>query len=58
MHNRSWIFPFLAIVVVLFLVGCKLTRADYASADYTVVSKQGSSKIRDYPALTLISTTT
>ena len=56
MTARVWIVPGLALLTALFLAGCKLTRAGYESAGYKVVSKQGSFEIRDYPALTLVST--
>ncbi|MFN0124457.1 MAG: SOUL family heme-binding protein, partial [Blastocatellia bacterium] len=34
---------------------CKLTRAGYESADYSVVRKSGSFEIRDYPTLVVVS---
>ena len=56
MTAKVWIVLGMALLAVLFLAGCKLTRAGYESAGYKVVSKQGSFEIRDYPALTLVST--
>ena len=56
MTLKVLIVPGLILVASLFLAGCKLTRAGYESAGYKVVSKQGSFEIRDYPALTLVST--
>ncbi len=44
------------LLSLVFLAGCKLTRAGYESAGYQVVRRSGSFEIRDYPALTLVST--
>ena len=53
---KLWILGGGALLALLFLAGCKLTRAGYESAGYQVVRSSGSFEIRDYPALTLVST--
>lgn len=53
---KFWILGGGALLALLFLAGCKLTRAGYESAGYQVVRRSGAFEIRDYPALTLVST--
>lgn len=53
---KLWILGGGALLALLFLAGCKLTRAGYESAGYKVLRSNGSFAIRDYPALTLVST--
>jgi effector-binding domain-containing protein len=45
------------ILIILSVVGWKTSRFGYESASYTVVEKDGAFEIRDYPDLTLVSTT-
>lgn len=45
-----------ALIGLLALAGCKLTRAGYETLDYKVVRKNGAFEIRDYPAAVLVST--
>jgi len=56
MTAKLWILGGSAVLTLLFLAGCKLTRAGYESAGYQVVRQSGAFEIRDYPALTLVST--
>jgi hypothetical protein len=42
--------------VSLLLAACATSRAAYETAPYTVVQKAGALEIRDYPALTVVST--
>ena len=56
MTTKLWILGGSAVLILLFLAGCKLTRAGYESAGYKVVRRSGAFEIRDYPALTLVST--
>lgn len=56
MTPKVWISIVLVLLALLLLAGCKLTRAGYESAGYKVVRRSGSFEIRDYPALTLVST--
>ena len=56
MTTKLWVLGGSAVLVLLFLAGCKLTRAGYESAGYKVVRRSGAFEIRDYPALTLVST--
>lgn len=56
MTTKLWILGGSAVLVLLFLAGCKLTRAGYESASYKVVRRSGEFELRDYPALTLVST--
>ena len=53
---KLWIPGGFALLALVFLAGCKLTRAGYESAGYKVVRRSGAFEIRDYPALTLVST--
>jgi hypothetical protein len=53
---KFWMIGSGALLALVFLAGCKLTRAGYESADYKVVRRSGAFEIRDYPALTLVST--
>jgi hypothetical protein len=53
---KIWIPGCGALLALVFLAGCKLTRAGYESAGYKVVRRSGAFEIRDYPALTLVST--
>ena len=53
---KLWILFGGGLLALLFLAGCKLTRAGYESAGYKVVRRSGAFEIRDYPALTLVST--
>lgn len=43
-------------VLAVLAVGCKVTRAGYASAPYKVVSKRGHFEVRDYPELRVAET--
>lgn len=56
MTLKFWVPVALVMLTLPILVGCKLTRAGYESAGYKVVKKSGPFEIRDYPALTLVST--
>ena len=56
MSAKMWLVLGVVLLSVLFLAGCKLTRAGYESAGYKVVRRSGAFEIRDYPALTLVST--
>ncbi len=53
---KIWIPGCGDLLALVFLAGCKLTRAGYESAGYKVVRRSGAFEIRDYPALTLVST--
>ena len=53
---KLWILGGSALLGLVFLAGYKLTRAGYESAGYKVVRRSGAFEIRDYPALTLVST--
>ncbi len=53
---KLWVLGGLALLALGFLAGCKLTRAGYELAGYKVVRRSGAFEIRDYPALTLVST--
>ncbi len=53
---KFWMIGSGTLLALMFLAGCKLTRAGYESAGYKVVRRSGAFEIRDYPALTLIST--
>jgi DNA gyrase inhibitor GyrI len=44
------------VLLLVLITGCKLTRHGYESANYTVVQEDGAFEIRDYPDLTLVST--
>ncbi len=44
--------------IVLLVAGYKTSRAGYASATYTVVRTDRSFELRDYPALSVVETTT
>jgi DNA gyrase inhibitor GyrI len=57
---KMWIILSVAIVIVLcvVLVGCKVTRAGYESAAYTVVRTDGKVQVRDYPVLRIAETIT
>jgi hypothetical protein len=46
----------LLVAAALVLAGCKVTRAGYESAAYTVVRSSGKFQVRDYPALTVVET--
>lgn len=50
-----FVFLFLTVCLAL-LTGCKLTRAGYETAAYSVVEKQGQFEIRDYPPMLLATT--
>ena len=52
--------PILILILagVLILAGCQATRAGYESAPYTVVRADGRFEVRDYPALTVVETST
>ena len=56
MTAKIWIYLVMAVFAAVVLAGCKLTRAGYESAGYKVVRKSVSFEIRDYQALTLVST--
>lgn len=56
MTAKLWILSGSAVLTLLFLAGCKLTRAGYESAGYQVVRQSGAFEIRDYPALTVVET--
>lgn len=56
MWKAFLVLAVLGVVVALFLVGCKATRAGYSSAPYKVVRKAGGFEVRDYPALTIVET--
>jgi hypothetical protein len=56
MTGKAWLVLGVISFSLLFLAGCKLTRAGYESAGYKAVRKTGAFEIRDYPQLTLIST--
>ena len=49
---------FIILTAVLLLAGCQTTRAGYASAPYTVVRTADGVELRDYPALSVVETTT
>jgi len=49
-------FFILAVVAVLFLVGCRVTRGGYESASYQVVRSSGKFELRDYPVLMVVET--
>ena len=53
---KLWVPGGFALLALVFLAGCKLTRAGYESAGYKVVRRSGAFEIRDYPPLTLVST--
>jgi hypothetical protein len=53
---KFWMIGSGALLALVFLAVCKLTRAGYESAGYKVVRRSGAFEIRDYPALTLVST--
>ncbi len=46
----------LVALPVLALVACKATRAGYESADYSTQKKESKFEIRNYPALSVVST--
>ena len=48
----------LLVVVGIALAGCKGTRSGYESAPYKVVRTGGKFEVRDYPALTVVETST
>src|SRR4051812_7893305 len=56
MITKLWIPGGVALLCLLLLAGCKLTRGGYESAEYKLLKRSGSFEIRDYPALTLVST--
>jgi DNA gyrase inhibitor GyrI len=56
MWKAFLVLAVLGVVVALFLVGCKATRAGYESAPYKVVRKAGGFEVRDYPVLTIVET--
>lgn len=56
MAVKLWILGSSAVLALMILAGCKLTRVGYESASYQVVRQSGVFEIRDYPALTLVST--
>ena len=49
-------FFILAVVVVLFLLGYRTSRAGYESAPCHVMRASGNFELRDYPALTVVET--
>ena len=53
---KFWMIGSGTLLALMFLAGCKLTRAGYESAGYKVVRRSGAFEVRDYPALTLVST--
>jgi hypothetical protein len=55
---NGWFLILLVVTASLALVGCKTTRSGYESAPYRVVRTTGKFEIRDYPALTLVETST
>ena len=56
MTTTLWLFAGTCSLILIILTGCKLTRAGYESASYSLVRKVGPFEIRDYPPLTLVST--
>ena len=49
---KLWLIASGTLLSLVFLAGCKLTRAGYESAGYKVVRRSGSFEIRDYPPFT------
>ena len=52
--NKKWIIITACAAAGLFLSALPV-RADYETAPYTVVKKEGAAEIRDYPALKVVS---